>query len=123
MNKVQVVSDFWSIMDKHNWEELASYFSDDATIYWPNTKEIFSVNQFVIVNKEYPGSWKIAINTLLEIENQVVSVVKVSMDKHSFHAISFFAFNVDKITRLEEYWSEDSSPPIWRKEVLDNEQG
>ena len=121
MDKLQIVRDLWSTMDEQNWDRLASYFSENAAIYWPNTREVFNVTQFVMINKEYPGSWKITVDRLIETKDQIISVVKVSMENHSFHAVSFFNFDAKKINQVVEYWGEDGLPPNWRAEVLKNE--
>ncbi len=34
----------------------------------------------------------------------------------SFHATSFFEFDNDKITMLNEYWGDDCKAPQWRKD-------
>lgn len=110
------VSDLWNDINNQNWSKLPSYFSDDAVINWHNTNESFSVKEFVIANSEYPGNWIINTERLLQIDNVVISVVKVQLKgaDTSFHATSFFKFNGNRIQLLDEYWGNDSLPPQWR---------
>ena len=115
MNK-QTVRQLWNDMDTQNWDNLPAYFHDDAKISWPNTDEEFTVDEFVRVNREYPGKWAIRVERLIEAGNTIVSVVKVEAPGLSFHAVSFFDFADGKIKALDEYWGVDEEPPEWRVE-------
>lgn len=114
-NKEQVIA-LWNDMDKQNWYNIHSYFEDDAIINWNNTNERFNVEEFIRVNCEYPGDWRIEIERLECIESLVISVVKVELrnDDVSVHATSFFEFNNGKIKLLNEYWGDDGKAPQWR---------
>jgi len=107
----QLIEVFWNHMNNKSWQELTSLFSADAEIIWPNTKEEFSVSLFVKINELYPGSWSIDIEQLLSFDDTVISVVRVTDGDLSFHAISFFYFSNNKISLLQEYWSQDGNPP------------
>ncbi len=112
----KIVLDLWGDLNRQNWDNLSSYFSETATINWHDSNERFSVDEFVFANSHYPGNWQINIEKLISIENIVISVVKVSLKESdiSFHATSFFEFENDKIKTLDEYWGEDGIPPQWR---------
>ncbi len=114
----QVVA-LWNDMDRKKWQNLGRYFDDEAIINWHNTNESFSVAEFITVNSEYPGDWKIDIERLEERGNLVISVVKVQQQNReaiSFHAVSFFEFKAGKIIVLDEYWGDDGKAPQWRIE-------
>lgn len=95
---------------------MKSYFHDDAIIRWHNTNEQFSVDEYILANCEYPGNWKGNIDRIEVIGNLIITVTKVlsSDEKISLHAISFIKVIDNKITSIDEYWSEDGDPPIWR---------
>lgn len=114
-----IIGEFWNEMDKQNWNELIKYFSEVAVINWHDTNESFTPDEFVKINEFYPGNWKIKIERIEEINNLVVSVVKVPLEKEkiSFHAVSFFNFENRKIKKLDEYWGKDEEIPQWRKEM------
>ncbi len=114
----KIVMDFWNDIDTQTWDNLNTYFLDNATINWNNTNEQFNIEEFIIANREYPGSWVIKIERLEVMNNLVISVVKVQLkdDNTSFHATSFFEFENDKIKMLNEYWGSDEIAPQWRLE-------
>ncbi|HWQ21117.1 MAG TPA: nuclear transport factor 2 family protein [Clostridia bacterium] len=116
MERTRLISELWNAMDRRQWEELAAYFCDDAVVFWPSTNERFTVPEFIEVNRAYPGTWTIQIERLQQVDDLVVSVVKVALaeGRTSFHAVSFFEFRGDKIGTLYEYWGEDGDPPQWR---------
>ncbi|MBU1144998.1 MAG: nuclear transport factor 2 family protein [Firmicutes bacterium] len=117
MNKIERIKSFWQEMNLKHWENLYSYFHERAVIIWPNTNEIFDVLTYVEINEEYPGSWTIELNKIIESNQQVITVERIfsTEEKTSLHGTSFFTFEQDKIIALEEYFSEDGSPPIWRR--------
>ena len=101
-------------MDNQEWDKLLEFFDYDAQIYWPNTNERFSVEKFVEINRNYPGDWRVNIKKILNSYNTVISVVGLTDGQKSLHAISFFYFVEGFVASLEEYWSEDGSPPDFR---------
>jgi hypothetical protein len=116
MNR-DIVRNFWDKMSNQKFDELSSYFKEDCFVYWPNTGEVFSVKEYIHVNKIYPGNWKIEIKRLEVCNEVIISVVKIYSDEEniSLHATSFFTFENHKIARLDEYFGIDEEPPIWRK--------
>lgn len=116
--KTNQVKAFWACMDQQRWDDLPGFFAPAATIFWPNTNEKFTVQDFVSANKHYPGRWHIAIERIEQTPSTIITVVKVSLAQGdaSFHATSFFDFAAgeEKIVRLHEYWGDDGAPPAWR---------
>jgi len=111
----QIIENYWQHFNNKTWCSLFSFFTEDAEIIWPNTNEEFSVARFVEINEKYPGNWSIDVEKMLILENLAISVVRIFMNCQSFHAISFFTFTNNKISLLQEYWSEDTKPPLWRE--------
>lgn len=58
MTNKEIAYQFWSHMTKQQFDKLAALFHNDAIIKWPNTQEIFNVEQFILANAKYPGNWK-----------------------------------------------------------------
>ncbi len=116
MTPAERVRTLWADMDGRNWDALPAHFLPEAAIEWPNTGERFTPEAFRDVNAAYPGRWRIAVERLETTESSVVSVVRVRSEdgSESFHAVSFFDFDGDRIARLTEYWGTDSAPPAWR---------
>jgi hypothetical protein len=103
-------------MDTQTWENLYTYFNEEAEINWVNTNEKFTVQEFVRLNSEYPGDWRIELQRMEATDSSVVSVVKVKLKDQevSVHGVSFFEFSHGKIVLLTEYWGDDTVPPQWR---------
>lgn len=116
-----LIKRFWECMDKQKWEDIYFYFLPSANIYWPNTNERFSVDEFVTVNSKYPGAWNIRIERVEKALNVIITVAKVSLagGGEAFHATSFFELSDDgkKIAALSEYWGNDGTPPEWRAKL------
>lgn len=108
---------FWNDMNERNWDKLARYFWPKAEIEWPNTGERFTVDDFVKVNSEYPGTWDIELQRIEQCGTTLISValVKEHDGDQSLFVASFFEFDGDLILKLIEYWSENGEPPEWRR--------
>ena len=115
MNKDDLIKDYWLVFNNQRWNELVNYFTTDANIIWPHTKETFTVKQFIEINSNYPGNWLISLKEKLNLNDSMITVVEVSDEIKSYHAVSFFKFKDDKITELKEYWGENVNIPDWRK--------
>ena len=116
---VEIATKFLNYFNDAEFDKAASLLRDDCVVTWPNTREIFrGKRNFIEANKNYPGRWFISIEKIYSHNDLVVSVVKVSSDEStkSFHAVSFFKFKDDFIAEIEEYWGENSDPPVWRIE-------
>lgn len=107
---------FWNDMDMQAWENLDYYFDEKAEINWINTNEKFTVQEYVRLNREYPGDWSIDLQRLEVMESLVVSVVKIKLKHHeeSVHGVSFFEFSNGKVVSLTEYIGDDTAAPQWR---------
>ena len=47
MNLKEHIIALWNDMDKQNWSNIGTYFEDHAVINWNNTKERFTVEDFI----------------------------------------------------------------------------
>lgn len=107
---------FWKDVLEQNADNLKKYFHRDAYINWHCTNEHFTVNEFIIANCEYPGSWDGNVERVEKTDESFITVTHVySKDKaQSFHVTSFMKIVQDKIAALDEYWAEDGIAPSWR---------
>lgn len=108
---------FWHDVLEQNADAVRDYFDKNADIYWHCTNEHFNVDEFIIANFEYPGSWSGKVERVEQINDLLITVTHVySPDRTlSFHATSFIKVINDKITALDEYWAEDGAAPEWRQ--------
>lgn len=117
MDNRETVRFFWKTMSSRKWLKLHDYFLEDACIIWHNTKELFTKEEYVKVNKSYPQKWMIELERLEAVDDLVISVVKIHSKENpvSFHGTSFFSFKDGLILRLDEYFGEDEAKPTWRE--------
>jgi uncharacterized protein (DUF1015 family) len=116
MEKKKLMEAFWRDVSEQNGASLRAYFSKDAVIKWHNTNERFTVEEYLIANCEYPGNWFGEIQRIEELNDTIITVVRVHdlQDGISVHATSFIKFEEEKIIEMDEYWSDDGPVPHWR---------
>lgn len=51
------VKEFWKAVLEQNKEKLQDYFHEDAVIRWHCSNELFTVQEYIRANCEYPGEW------------------------------------------------------------------
>ena len=117
INIQKILYKFWHDVLEQNADAVRDYFDKNADIYWHCTNEHFNVDEFIIANCEYPGSWSGKVERVEQINDLLITVTHVySQDRTlSFHATSFIKVINDKITALDEYWAEDGAAPEWRQ--------
>lgn len=113
------IKSFWQDVLSQNKAALPNCFDVDAVIRWHCSNELFSVEEYVRANCEYPGEWGGEIERLEESGDRVISVVRVfPLDKSaSFHVVSFFLCRGNKIIEMDEYWADDGAAPTWRQDM------
>ena len=107
---------FWRDILEQNAENIKNYFHKDAYINWHCTNEHFTVDEFMIANCEYPGTWDGEVERVEMTNDLFITVTHVySRDKTlSFHVTSFIKVIQDKIASVDEYWADDGIAPNWR---------
>ena len=111
------IKKFWKAIAEQDAEKIRSYFNKTATIRWHNTKEQFTLEEFIKANCEYPGKWEAEVERIEKIENLIITAVKVFGNDTSVHATSFIKIEDDKIVSMDEYWGDDGKPPQWRLDM------
>ncbi|SMB85879.1 hypothetical protein SAMN00017477_0822 [Peptoniphilus asaccharolyticus DSM 20463] len=113
------ISNYWKDTLEQNKDAMKKYFDSEAKIYWYNTNEEFTVDEYIRANCEYPGDWEGKIEKVEKKHNLIITAVKVVLKNsdESYHVVSFITLKNNKIICLEEYWGDDSNIPEWRKEM------
>lgn len=116
MDKKQLLVQYWKYVASQNAYKLRDYFLPQAEIRWHDTNELFTLDEWIIANCEYPNKWEGEIERIEITENTVITVTKVwaKDDSITLHVVSFFKFENDKILTLDEYWGECGDIPQWR---------
>lgn len=117
MERKQLLISFWQDVAAQDKTALKAYFTRDAYIRWNNTNEQFTVDEYIVANCEYPGDWQGSVERIETAGPFSITVTRVwpTDCSASFHAVSFFEFEGNKIKSLSEYWGDDGPPPQWRQ--------
>lgn len=112
------VQAYWAAVAAQDANRMAPFFHKDAVIRWHNTNEQFTVAEFLRANCEYPGTWQGEVERIEQLDDTVISVVRVlsAESGESHHAVSFLTLRDGKIAAMDEYWGEDGPAPQWRRE-------
>lgn len=120
------VFSFFDAVAQQNTERLRAFFEPDATIVWANTNEVFTVDEYVRVNCEYPGKWQWHIEDVqccsrFHDYNRITAVVKVwDGDGNASRVVSFIELGDTEdelVQTLTEYWGDVGEPPEWRQKL------
>ncbi|CAL7917442.1 nuclear transport factor 2 family protein [Fusobacterium necrophorum] len=110
------IEKYWENTLKQRAEEMRKFFHPKAKVRFHNTNEEFTVDEFIEINCEYPGSWNGVIERIEKIGRIQIIVLQVFDREQNlfFHVTSFMEIEEDKIVSIDEYWGEDGCPPQWR---------
>lgn len=99
--------------------KLRTYFHKNAIIKWHCTNEIFTVDEYIKANCEYPGEWEGKIERIEIVNNTIILACQVfPKDKSlSFHVVSFIRIENDLVIEMDEYWADDGLAPEWRRKL------
>ena len=116
-HKQQIVRDFWRKIASLDWDGLQVMFHPEAEISWPNTAETFTPDTYVMINRNYPGKWKLDLERIEETNAHIISVTRIKSlnEAVSLRAISIFGFQENAIISLTEYFADDTAIPEWRR--------
>ncbi len=116
-----LIKTFWQLMSNQEWESVKGLLHPEFVATWPQSKEkMIGPDNFVNVNKHYPGNHKIELIHMSEADNKVFTTVWIEADTgQKTFANSYFEIKDGKIFRAEEYWAEPYAAPEWRKQWVE----
>ena len=77
MDSAALAQALWADIGAQRWDALAAYFLPGALIFWHNTDECFTAEEFVRANREYPGNWRIEIERVHALADAAATAVRV----------------------------------------------
>lgn len=113
------IETFFDDIVSQNKIKLRTYFRDDAIIKWHCTNEMFTVEEYIKANCEYPGDWDGKIERIDKTNNIIILVCQLfpKYKSVSFHVVSFIRVENDLIVEMDEYWADDGLAPEWRRKM------
>lgn len=116
----RIVQRLWDAIDRADLEDAGELLHDDYVLEWPQSRErVIGRENFVAVNKNYPGRWRIEVQKLVASGDDVVTDVILSDGEHTERAVSFFQLSGGKILREVDYWPEPYDAPEWREKWVE----
>ena len=95
---------------------IRNFFHKDAYVNWHCSNEHLTVEEYIVANCDYPGDWDGTVERIEAIGELYITAARVYPQDRSacFHVVSFIKTENGKIISMDEYWTEDGSPPQWR---------
>ena len=116
----QTVEQLWHSFDAFDFEAAGHLLSDDFVCEWPQSRErIRGRENFVAVNANYPGRWRITIERIVACGNTVVTDVSLVSGDETARAVSFFELRDGKIVKETDYWPEPYAAPESRAQWVE----
>lgn len=111
-----VVRSFFEAMEARDWDRAAELVAPDATIEFTETGERFVGDDFVAMNRAYPGGWHIEVVEVLAHDDRVAAQVRVEQGAETFWCAGFYRVAGGRIAGGTEHWVTAGSvdPPAWR---------
>lgn len=99
-------------------EALRGFFRPDAVVRWHASNELFTVEEFIRANCEYPGRWAGELERVEMVDGGLITAAHVYAKDGgiSCHVASFIRLEEGKIAALDEYWGDDGPAPQWRRD-------
>ena len=111
----RTVERLWRAMDERDWQIVGALLHDAFVCEWPQSRErIRGRDNFVAVNRNYPGDWSITVDEVIASGDRAASHVTVHIDGRDEIAVSFYEFRDDLIFRQLEYWPDSYPALAWR---------
>lgn len=107
----------WERMNHRDWDGLARLLDGGFAAVWPQTGErIPSREAYIGLNRTYPGSWSIQVETVDATAEGAVARVRIGNGTESLYAIGFYRVMGNTILSAEEYFADMGTPPYDRSE-------
>ena len=94
--------DFLAAVTEQDRDRLRGFFAPGAAVYWPNTGEKFSLEDYLTANCEYPGQWR---GQLLRAEGTDIGAVVAARvwedGGPSCHVVTFHIISSRKTPEAE----------------------
>ncbi len=115
----QAVERLWQAFDTLDFEAAGEVLHDDFIAEWPQSRERMHKDNFLAVNKNYPGTWRITILRIIAEGDQVATEVRIEIDGRTDYAVSFYELHDGKIIKETDYWPEPYEAPAWRAQWVE----
>ncbi|MBK8202515.1 MAG: hypothetical protein IPK68_09465 [Bdellovibrionales bacterium] len=127
----RLISKLWNHIKNQEWDSAKSLLSEDFEALWPQSCEKFNRDNFIEVNRTYPGTHKIEIMNVWTEHDQwehtdtVISEVFIRSTTPEGKKVELFAISIFETEHIDdllvksvrEYWADTYAVPEWRKHL------
>ena len=112
----RLVRELWKCFHELRFDDAYKLFHKDFAAQWPQSRERFrGAENFVEMNRNYPGKFRIEVLRTADCGDFVVSETLIKPEKgSSLFAVSFYEFSRGRILKAREYWCDIYDAPAWR---------
>jgi ketosteroid isomerase-like protein len=118
------VHSLWRAFDALDFEAAAGLLHPDFVCEWPQSRErIRGVRNYIEVNRNYPGNWRITVDRLVAEGDLVASEVTIVLTQDGVQredrAVSFFQLRDGLIVHETDYWPDPYLAPPGRAQWVE----
>ncbi|MDD2772662.1 MAG: nuclear transport factor 2 family protein [Elusimicrobiales bacterium] len=112
----ELVRELWKAFNELRWEDSKKLLHKTFVNEYPQSRERFrGAENFVGMNKAYPGRFKIEVLRTRPCGDGVIAETFIAPEGGTpVFAISFYEFRDGKISKAVEYWGDVYAAPDWR---------
>jgi hypothetical protein len=108
-----VLAQMADAIDAQDWDGLAALLAPTFRATYNHTAEQFDSQQFVALNRDYPGTWRFVRETVVDAGATAALRARVSgVGETETHYVASFGTVDDagQLVALEEIWAEVTGP-------------
>jgi ketosteroid isomerase-like protein len=116
----RTVERFWNAIGAFEFAAAGDLLSDDYVGEYPQSGErIRGRDNFVALNKNYPGAWRATIRRVIASGDQVASEVLLEHNGQVVPVVSFFDLRDGRIVKEVDYWPDPFPAQEWRAQWVE----
>ncbi len=117
---LQLIERFIERFTLQEWHKARELLAPDFTGVWPQSREKMNADQYIEVNRRYPGNHVLKIVRAHEVGDLVIATTWIDADTgQKTFVTSYFEVRDGKIASAEEYWAEPYAAPESRRELVE----
>jgi hypothetical protein len=108
---VRVLNDLWEMIETQQWDKIPDLLDPAVRVRYVHTGELFDVESYVRLNRDYPGRWHAAVHDMVGDGDRAVSRTRIYDEQQTFWVASFATTRNGRITDMVEVWTEAGQQP------------
>lgn len=107
----RVLEDLWAMIDAQQWDKIPDLLDPAVQVRYVHTGEVFDVESYVRLNRDYPGRWHAAVTDLVGDGDRAVSCTRIYDAEMTYWVASFATIRNGRITEMVEVWTDAGQQP------------